>query len=74
MKKLSAVLCVSIVAVTLMLSCKTAVGDSNPNVVKATLNGLEITLDGQTGSILSLDYPGLNKILDANQTFFGRNF
>ena len=32
--------------------------DSQLGIVKATLNGLEITLDSQTGCILSLDYPG----------------
>lgn len=34
-------------------------------VVKATLNGLEITLDSQTGSIIALSHSGPGKILDA---------
>ena len=35
-------------------------------VTRATLNGLEITLDSRTGAILGLDYPGPGSLLSAD--------
>lgn len=35
------------------------------NLVEATLNGLKITIDKKTGSIIGFDYPGPGKILEA---------
>ena len=38
---------------------------STSNEVRATLNGLDITIDGTTGSITRLEYPGVGEILKA---------
>jgi hypothetical protein len=40
-------------------------------VVTATLNGLEIVLDGKTGGILSMNYPGPGKMLDTTSDAAG---
>ncbi|HZM01444.1 MAG TPA: hypothetical protein VFC44_00345 [Candidatus Saccharimonadales bacterium] len=40
-------------------------------LVEATLNGLKITIDEQTGSIVGLEYPGPGKILEAKPAVAG---
>ena len=37
-----------------------------PEVVTATLNGLEIAIDGEMGSVVRLSYPGLGTMLEAS--------
>ena len=39
--------------------------------IEATLNGLRITFDGETGSILELEYPGPGKIIDTTPEYAG---
>jgi len=57
-----------IVAILLLLNTA-AFGDpalrSDPAVVVATLNGLQITIDSNSGSILKLAFPGAGKMLDS---------
>jgi len=50
--------------ITILLAGNAVFG-AETGTVKTTLNGLEITLDSQTGSILSLSYPGPGKMLEA---------
>ncbi len=51
-------------AVATLATCAVALQPAN--IKKVTLNGLDITLDNQTGAILQLDYPGPGTLLDAD--------
>lgn len=65
MKNFALAMFVCLLMIGAMLCNKSIADDSSQGIVTAALNGLEITLDGHTGSILSLDYPGPGKILQA---------
>lgn len=54
------------------VSCASDTNVSLPTAVtRATLNGLEITLDSATGAILRLDYPGPGNLVCADATEAG---
>ena len=61
--KITARLATWIVVATLATS---AVAVQPAHIKKVTLNGLDITLDSQTGAILQLNYPGPGTLLDAD--------
>ena len=61
--KITAGLATWMAVVTLATS---AVALQPANIKKVTLNGLDITLDSQTGAILQLNYPGPGTLLDAD--------
>jgi len=65
MKTFILVMSVCPVIIGSMIGCKTMADDSTQSAVEAVLNGLEISIDGNTGSILSLNYPGPGKMLQA---------
>ena len=48
-----------------MMTGKTIAADSSPNVIHATLNGLAIAIDANTGGIVGLSYDGPGQILDS---------
>ena len=52
-----------IAAATVLAS--SALAEDASGVVKASLNGLDISIDAGTGSILRLEYPGVGVMLDA---------
>ena len=54
-----------IVFAILALLVTTGGNAMSANSVEADLNGLHLTLDSDTGSILTLEYPGVGKMLDS---------
>lgn len=65
MKSISLLSSFILAALCAASSCGGDTVSETPNEVRATLNGLAITLDGSTGSITRLEYPGVGALLEA---------
>ena len=68
MKKTISITFVCAFLISSIFTGKIIADDSSWGVVKAVLNGLEITLDHKTGNIIGLNYPGPGQMLQAEPT------